>query len=305
MEASAQKAPAKASSRTRSERKLAWMLCAPAVFAMLAVTAYPIGYAIVLSFQKLDLRFPEQTEFVWFSNYGTVLSSELWWTDFFNTLLIVVISVAIELVLGMALALVMNRAIFGRGVVRTSVLIPYGIITVVAAFAWQFAFAPESGFVNNLPFASEEMNWFGGHISSLAVIILAEIWKSTPFMALLLLAGLVTIDEQLYEAAKVDGASAWQRFTRITLPLMKPAILVALLFRTLEGFRIFDTIFIMTRGAQETESISILGFNQLIDRLNLGLGSTVSILLFVIVVLVAAIFIKVLGVRVEEGRPGG
>jgi multiple sugar transport system permease protein len=305
MEASAQKAPAKASSRTRSERKLAWMLCAPAVFAMLAVTAYPIAYAIVLSFQKLDLRFPEQTEFVWFSNYGTVLSSELWWTDFFNTLLIVVISVAIELVLGMALALVMHRAIFGRGIVRTSVLIPYGIITVVAAFAWQFAFAPESGFVNNLPFVSDEMNWFGGHISSLAVIIMAEVWKSTPFMALLLLAGLVTIDEQLYEAAKVDGASAWQRFTRITLPLMKPAILVALLFRTLEGFRIFDTIFIMTRGAQETESISILGFNQLIDRLNLGLGSTVSILLFVIVVLVAAIFIKVFGVRVEEGRPGG
>ena len=305
MEASAQKAPGKTSSRTRSERKLAWMLCAPAVIAMLAVTAYPIVYAIALSFQKLDLRFPEQTEFVLFDNYGTVLSSELWWTDFFNTLLIVVISVGIELVLGMALALVMHRAIFGRGVVRTSVLIPYGIITVVAAFAWQFAFAPESGFVNNLPFASEEMNWFGGHVSSLAVIIMAEIWKSTPFMALLLLAGLVTIDDQLYEAAKVDGASAWQRFTRITLPLMKPAILVALLFRTLEGFRIFDTIFIMTRGAQETESISILGFNQLIDRLNLGLGSTISILLFLIVVLVAAIFIKVLGVRVEEGRPGG
>ncbi|MGD9736151.1 MAG: carbohydrate ABC transporter permease [Solirubrobacterales bacterium] len=298
-------APGKASSRTRSERKLAWMLCAPAVLAMLAVTAYPIVYAIVLSFQKLDLRFPEQSEFVFLDNYGTVLSSELWWSDFFNTLLIVVISVAIELVLGMALALVMHRAIFGRGIVRTSVLIPYGIITVVAAFAWQFAFAPESGFVNNLPFASEDMNWFGGHLSSLAVIIMAEVWKSTPFMALLLLAGLVTIDDQLYEAAKVDGASAWQRFTRITLPLMKPAILVALLFRTLEGFRIFDTIFIMTRGAQDTESISILGFNQLIDRLNLGLGSTISILLFVIVILVAAIFIKVLGVRVEEGRPGG
>jgi len=305
MEASAREAQAHASSRTRSERKLAWMLCAPAVIAMLAVTAYPIGYAIVLSFQKLDLRFPEQTEFIGLGNYGTVLSSELWWTDFFNTVLIVVISVALELVLGMALAIVMHRAIFGRGVVRTSVLIPYGIITVVAAFAWQFAFAPESGFVNNLPFAAEEMNWFGGRISSFAVIIMAEVWKSTPFMALLLLAGLVTIDEQLYEAAKVDGASAWQRFTRITLPLMKPAILVALLFRTLEGFRIFDTIFIMTRGAQETESISILGFNQLIDRLNLGLGSTVSILLFVIVVLVAAIFIKVFGVRVEEGRPGG
>jgi multiple sugar transport system permease protein len=294
-----------ASSRTRSERKLAWILCAPAVLAMLAVTAYPIGYAIVLSFQKLDLRFPEQTEFVGLANYGTVLSSELWWTDVFNTVFIVVISVGIELVLGMAIALVMNRAIFGRGLVRTSVLIPYGIITVVAAFAWQFAFASDSGFVNNLPLISDEMDWFGGRFSSFAVIIMAEIWKTTPFMALLLLAGLVTIDDQLYEAAKVDGAGAWQRFTRITLPLMKPAILVALLFRTLEGFRVFDSIFIMTRGAQETESISILGFNQLINRLNLGLGSAVSVLLFVIVVGVAAIFVKGLGVKVEEGRPGG
>src|SRR4051794_4172453 len=193
-------APKHASERTRSERKLAWMLCAPAVIAMLAVTAYPIGYAIVLSLQKLDLRFPEGTEFVGLSNYGTVLSSELWWTDVFNTVFIVLIPVAIELVLGMAIAIVMNRAIFGRGVVRTSVLIPYGIITVVAAFAWQFAFASDSGFVNHLPFVSEEFNWFGGRFSSFAIIIAAEVWKTTPFMALLLLAGLVTIDDQLYEA---------------------------------------------------------------------------------------------------------
>jgi multiple sugar transport system permease protein len=294
-----------ASSRTRSERKLAWMLCAPAVIAMLAVTAYPIGYAIILSLQKLDLRFPEQTEFVGLSNYGTVLSSELWWTDVFNTLFVMVISVAIELVLGMAIALVMHRAIFGRGLIRTSVLIPYGIITVVAAFAWQFAFAPDSGFVNNLPLIADEMDWFGGRFSSFAVIIMAEVWKTTPFMALLLLAGLVTIDGQLYEAAKVDGASAWQRFTRITLPLMKPAILVALLFRTLDAFRVFDTIFIMTRGAQETESVSILGFNQLINRLNLGLGSAVSVLIFVCVFLIAFVFVKGFGARVEEGRPGG
>src|SRR4051812_32346671 len=294
-----------ASQRTRSERKLAWMLCAPAVLAMLAVTAYPIGYAVVLSLQEIDLRFPDESGFVGLSNYGSVLSSELWWTDIFNTLFVMLISVSIELVLGMAIALVMHRAIFGRGVVRTSVLIPYGIITVVAAFAWQFAFASESGFVDHLPFVSEEFNWFGGRFSSFVVIIAAEVWKTTPFMALLLLAGLVTIDDQLYEAAKVDGASAWQRFTRITLPLMKPAILVALLFRTLEGFRVFDSIFIMTRGALETESISILGFNQLINRLNLGLGSTVSVLLFVIVVIVSAIFIKGLGVKVEDGRPGG
>jgi multiple sugar transport system permease protein len=297
--------PAKKSSRTRSERKLAWMLCAPAVVVMLAVTAYPILYAFVLSLQKLDLRFPEQTEFIGLSNYGTVLSSELWWLDVFNTLIIMVISVAIELVLGMIIALIMHRAIFGRGVVRTVVLIPYGIITVVAAFAWQFAFATETGFVNNLPFIADEKNWFGGHISSLAVIIMAEIWKTTPFMALLLLAGLVTIPNELYEAAKVDGASAWQRFRKITLPLMKPAILVAVLFRTLEASRVFDSIFIMTRGAQNTESVSILGFNQLINRLNLGLGSAISVLIFIGVVLIAFLFIKGFGVKVEEGRPGG
>jgi len=298
-------APKRTSSRTRSERKLAWMLCAPAVVAMLLVTAYPIAYAVVLSLQNVDLRFPDENSFAGLSNYATVLTSSLWWTDIFNTVFLMVTTVAIELVLGMAIALVMHRAIFGRGVVRTSVLIPYGIITVVAAFAWQFAFAPETGFVNNLPLISDEMDWFGGRFSSFAVIIMAEVWKTTPFMALLLLAGLVTIDDQLYEAARVDGASAWQRFTRITLPLMKPAILVALLFRTLDAFRVFDTIFIMTRGALETESVSILGYNQLISRLNLGLGSAVSVLIFLCVFLIAFVFVRGFGAKLDEGRPGG
>jgi multiple sugar transport system permease protein len=297
-------AAAPTSARTRSEHRLAWLLCAPAVLAMLAVTAYPIGYAIVLSVQQIDLRFPDEGGFVGLDNYTTVLSSQLWWTDVFNTVFLTVVTVSIELVLGMAIALVMHRAIFGRGVVRTAVLIPYGIITVVAAFSWQFAFAPDSGFVNHLPLVSEDMDWFGGRFSSFAVIIMAEVWKTTPFMALLLLAGLVTIDSQLYEAAKVDGASAWQRFVRITLPLMKPAILVALLFRTLDAFRVFDTIYIMTAGAQDTESVSILGFNQLISRLNLGLGSAVSVLIFLCVLAIAFLYVKVLGTRVEEGRPG-
>ena len=297
-------ATAPTSARTRSEHRLAWLLCAPAVLAMLAVTAYPIGYAIVLSVQQIDLRFPDEGGFVGLDNYTTVLSSQLWWTDVFNTVFLTVVTVSIELVLGMAIALVMHRAIFGRGIVRTAVLIPYGIITVVAAFSWQFAFAPDSGFVNHLPLISEDMDWFGGRFSSFAVIIMAEVWKTTPFMALLLLAGLVTIDSQLYEAAKVDGASAWQRFVRITLPLMKPAILVALLFRTLDAFRVFDTIYIMTAGAQDTESVSILGFNQLISRLNLGLGSAVSVLIFLCVLAIAFLYVKVLGTRVEEGRPG-
>jgi multiple sugar transport system permease protein len=293
-----------ASSRTRSERRLGWMLCAPAVIAMLLVTAYPIAYAVVLSFQDLDLRFPEEGGFVGLDNYGSVLSSSLWWTDLFNTLFITVIAIAIELVLGMAIALVMYRAIFGRGAIRASVLIPYGIVTVVAAFSWQFAFDPATGFVNNLPLIDDDKAWFGERFSSFAVIIMAEVWKTTPFMALLLLAGLTTIDDGLYEAAKVDGANAVQRFFRITLPLMKPAILVALLFRTLDSFRVFDTIFIMTRGAQDTESVSILGFNQLISRLNLGLGSAVSVLIFLCVLVIAFFFVRGLGARTQEGRVG-
>ena len=293
-----------ATDREKSERRLGWMLSAPAVVMMLLVTAYPIAYAIVLSVQELDLRFPEDRGFAGFENYVTVLTSELWWTDVFNTLFITVISVAVELVLGMLIALVMYRAIFGRGVVRTSVLIPYGIVTVVAAFSWQFAFQPDTGFVNHLPLIADDKDWFGDRFSSFAVIIMAEVWKTTPFMALLLLAGLTTIDSGLYEAAKVDGATAVQRFFRITLPLMKPAILVALLFRTLDAFRVFDTIFIMTGGAQDTESVSILGYNQLIERLNLGLGSAVSVLIFVAVLIIAFIYVKGFGVRMAEGRPG-
>jgi multiple sugar transport system permease protein len=298
-------APAgKITARTRSERQLGWMLCAPAVIAMLLVTAYPIGYAIVLSVQEVDLRFPDEGGWAGLSNYESVLTSGLWWQDLFNTLFITVISVAIELALGMIIALVMYRAIFGRGLVRTAVLIPYGIVTVVAAFSWFYAFSPDTGFVNNLPLIADDKAWFGERFSSFAVIIMAEVWKTTPFMALLLLAGLTTIDDGLYEAARVDGASAWQRFWRITLPLMKPAILVALLFRTLDAFRIFDTIFIMTRGAQDTESVSILGFNQLISRLNLGLGSAVSVLIFICVLIIAFLFVRGLGVRMAEGRPG-
>jgi multiple sugar transport system permease protein len=271
---------------------------------MLLVTAYPIVYAIVLSVQDLDLRFPEEGGFVGLDNYKTVLTSSLWWQDLFNTAFITVIEVAVELALGMIIALVMYRAIFGRGAVRVAVLIPYGIVTVVAAFSWQFAFDPATGFVNHLPLIADDKAWFGERFSAFAVIIMAEIWKTTPFIALLLLAGLTTIDDGLYEAAKVDGANAWQRFWRITLPLMKPAILVALLFRTLDAFRVFDTIFIMTRGAQDTESVSILGYNQLIDRLNLGLGSAVSVMIFLCVLAIAFVFVRLLGARLQEGRPG-
>jgi multiple sugar transport system permease protein len=289
----------KLSDRARSERKTAYLLCAPAVITMLVVTGYPIVYAIYLSLQKYDLRFPSQKEFVGLSNYGEVLSSSTWWSDVLNTFIITLASVAIELVLGMLLALVMHRAIFGRGAVRAAILVPYGIVTVVAAFAWKYAFATGTGFVhifgaNTDPFSSRP--------DSFVVIILTEVWKTTPFMALLLLAGLALVPDELHEAAKVDGASAWQRFWRITVPLMKPAILVALLFRTLDAFRVFDTVFIQTRGAQDTETVSILGYNVLINRLNLGLGSAISVLIFIFVILIAMLFIKGFGASTAQQR---
>jgi multiple sugar transport system permease protein len=291
------KGKAKLSDRARAERKTAYLLCAPAVLVMLVVTGYPIAYAVYLSLQKYDLRFPAQKEFVGLSNYGEVLTSSTWWGDVFNTLIITFFSVAIELVLGMVLALVMHRAIFGRGAVRAAILIPYGIVTVVAAFAWKYAFASGTGFVhifgaNTDPFSSRP--------DSFVVIILTEVWKTTPFMALLLLAGLALVPDELHEAARVDGATAWQRFWRITVPLMKPAILVALLFRTLDAFRVFDTVFIQTRGAQDTETVSILGYNVLINRVNLGLGSAISVLIFIAVILIAVLFVKGFGASTAQ-----
>jgi multiple sugar transport system permease protein len=288
------------SARSRAERRLGWMLCAPAVTVMLLVTAYPIVYAIVLSLQRYDLRFPDDTAFVGLRNYADVLTSPLWWNAFWTTILITVVSVAIELVLGMELALVMHRALFGRRTVRASVLIPYGIVTVVAALAWRFAFDPTTGFVNEL--LNTDRAWLTERFSSLVVIIAAEVWKTTPFMALLLLAGLTLVPEELLRAAKVDGASAWQRFRHVILPMMKPALLVALLFRTLDAFRVFDSVFVLTRGANDTETVSILGFNQLINRLNLGIGSAVSVLIFIAVILIAVLFVKGFGTSLAEQR---
>ncbi len=288
------------SARSRAERKLGWMLCAPAVIVMLLVTAYPIVYAVVLSLQRYDLRFPGDSAFVGLRNYIDVLSSPLWWQAFWTTVTITVVSVAIELVLGMALALVMHRALFGRRTVRASVLIPYGIVTVVAALAWRFAFDPTTGFVNEL--LNTDRAWLTERFSSLVVIIAAEVWKTTPFMALLLLAGLTLVPEELLRAAKVDGANAWQRFRHVILPMMKPALLVALLFRTLDAFRVFDSVFVLTRGANNTETVSILGFNQLINRLNLGIGSAVSVLIFIAVILIALLFVKGFGTSLAQQR---
>jgi multiple sugar transport system permease protein len=276
----------------RAERRLGWMLCAPAVIVMIAVTGYPLIYALWLSLERYNLEVPQATKFIGLSNYGAVLSSPYWWQALKVTAVITVFSVAITLVLGMLLALVMYRTLFGRGTVRTASLIPYGIVTVAAAYGWQYAWTPGQGYLSaafnySAPLTTE--------YKAIAVIILAEIWKTTPFMGLLLLAGLSLVPDDLQKAAKVDGATAWQRFTKITLPLMKPAILVALLFRTLDSFRIFDSIFILTQGANNTGSVSILDYDNLFNGLNLGIGSTISVLIFICVAIIAILFIKGFG----------
>ncbi|OZM75139.1 ABC transporter permease [Amycolatopsis antarctica] len=287
----------------RAERRLGLLLCAPAALVMIAVTGWPIIYSVWLSLQRYDLRFPAEQEFVGLANYVAVLSDSYWWTAFGTTVLLTVVSVAIELVLGMGLALIMHRTLVGRGLVRTVSLIPYGIVTVVAAFSWYYAWTPDTGYLANLVAP-------GGaplteYASSMAIIILAEVWKTTPFMALLLMAGLALVPDDLLKAASMDGANGWQRFTKVMIPVMKPAILVALLFRTLDAFRVFDNIFVLTSGAQDTSSVSMQTYNNLIKGLNLGIGSTMSVLIFITVAIIAFIFIKIFGTAAPGSDPGG
>jgi multiple sugar transport system permease protein len=267
-----------------------------------AVTAYPIAQAVWLSLYSYRLTDPSGRQFVGLRNYGVVLTDGLWWQDVGTTVLITVVTVAVELVIGFGFAMVMHRVIWGRKVVRTSILIPYGIITVVSAFAWRYAFALDSGFVNTW-FNLGDYAWFSGRWSSIFAICLSEIWKTTPFMSLLLLAGLAQVPEVLQEAAKVDGASWRQRLTKVTLPNMKAAILVAVLFRTLDAFRIFDSVYILSAGNNPNlETVSVLDYNELLTRLNLGVGSAISVLIFLCVVLIAFVFVKGLGTSLAQQR---
>jgi multiple sugar transport system permease protein len=287
----------------RSERRLAFALVAPAVILMLAVTAYPIGYAVWLSLERYNLATPADTAFIGLGNYQTILTDRYWWTALVVTLAITVISVTVELVLGLALALVMHRTLVGKGTVRTAVLIPYGIVTVAASYSWYYAWTPGTGYLANLlPQGSAPLTQ---QIPSLGIVIIAEVWKTTPFMSLLLLAGLALVPEDLLKAAQVDGAGAWRRLMKITLPLIKPAILVALLFRTLDAFRIFDNIYVLTGGSGNTDSVSVLGYDNLFKGFNVGLGSAISVLIFGCVAIIAFIFIKLFGAAAPGGDGDG
>lgn len=294
------------SDRARAETRLARRLVAPALILMLLVTAFPMLRALYLSLFSYTLTAPDDREFVGLANYWTALSDPLFWRDTGNTVGIMIITVLFELIIGFAFAMVMHKVIFARGLIRTSILIPYGVITVVSGFAWQFAFTNNNGFVNGwLPFVGDDFNWFGQYGSSMVAIMVSEIWKTTPFMSLLLLAGLAQVSEDMLEAAKVDGATWWQRLWRVILPNMRTAIMVAVLFRALDAYRIFDNIFVMTAGANNTESISFLTYRQVIEQFQLGIGSALSVLLFLSVLVVAFLIVKLFRVDLAAARQEG
>ena len=302
-------APAKArrSDRARGEALLGWKLAGPAFVVMLAVTVYPILQAIFDSLFRYRLTAPDERAFVGLSNYGVVLTDVVFWRGLGVTVFITVVTVVIELILGFALAMVMHRAIRGlRGLARTAILVPYGIITVVSAFAWFYAFDITSGYVNNwfdwVPGVSQDLNWFASQGTSLFVIIASEVWKTTPFISLLLLSGLAQVPGDMEEAAKVDGATSWQVLRRVIIPNMKATIMVAVLFRALDAFRIFDNVFIMTNGANNTEVLSLLAYRTSIGRLEIGLGSAISVLLFLCVILIAVAAIKLFKVDLASTR---
>jgi multiple sugar transport system permease protein len=274
-------------------------MLAPSLAVIALVAAYPIGYAVWLSLNEYSLRIPGLSRFAGFDNYEEALRSTDFWDAFRTTFVFTGISVGLELVIGLAMALAMHEAFRGRAVLRTTVLVPWAILTVVTAMMWRTMFEPKLGFVNtmldSLGLPGKEVVWLGQDGYALAVMIFADVWKTAPFMGLLILAGLQVIPNDVYDAAKVDGATTWQRFRRVTLPLLTPAILVALIFRTLDALRIFDLPFVLTQGANGTNTLSLEAQRELTAHGLIGLGSALSVLTFVTVMGVSFLYIRFIG----------
>jgi multiple sugar transport system permease protein len=283
-------------SRGIPERRLAKLMVAPSMILIALVAAYPIIYAVWLSLHEYSVRQAGLSRWagsLGLRNYQTALQSSEWWAALRHTLIFTVSSVTLELFIGLGMALAMHAAFRGQGVLRTVVLVPWAMLTVVTAIIWQTMFVSPYGFVNSV--LGTQTVWLGSEPQALIIIILADVWKTAPFMALLILAGLQVIPGEVYEAAEVDGASAWQRFTRITLPLLTPAILVALIFRTLDALRVFDLPFVLTRGTNGTTTLSLEAQQTLVNNGVIGLGSALSVLTFATVMVVSFLYIRFVG----------
>lgn len=268
---------------------------------MALVALFPVVYAVVVSFQDYTRR--QYNGWAGLENYATALSSSRFWESLWFTVYFTVTSVGAEFLIGLGFALLMNMAFVGRGVTRAAILVPWVIPTVVAAQMWFFMFNVSPGFINNL-FGLGDINWLGQSGTAPFAVIFADVWKTAPFVALLLLAGLQTIPDELHEAAKVDGAGVFRRFWSITLPLLRPAILVALLFRTVEALRVYDLPAVMTQGTFGTESLSMLVQQYVVQTPNPGIGSALSTLAFLIIMGVGLVFVALLGRDLVIGKEG-
>nr|WP_216627235.1 sugar ABC transporter permease [Corallococcus exercitus] len=276
------------------------MLVAPAVLVLTVVALYPVLAAVWLSLHRFILVFGER-RFTGVENYVYLVGDVRFWSALGNTAYFTAVAVTVELLLAVPLALLLNRAFPGRGLLRASVLVPWAIPTVVSARLWAWMFNPDYGLINRM-LGGAEVNWLGAPGYALHAAILVDVWKTTPFVALLVLAGLQGIPEDLYKAARVDGASGWRQFRSITLPLLKPALLLAVLFRSLDAFRVFDAIYVLTEGgpANTTETLSIYAYKTLMRSGDFGYGSALSVATFLCVVLLAVVWLRWLGR--EEGR---
>jgi multiple sugar transport system permease protein len=285
------------------ERRLARLLLTPALAVIALVAAYPIGYAIWLSLTEYSVRVPGKWRFVGFDNYTEAFASSEFWESVKNTFIFTGLSVSLELAIGLGMALAMHAAFKGRGLLRTVVLVPWAVLTVVSAITWRTLFEPDLGLapviLDKIGIAGNVV-WLGQEGYAMAVMVLADVWKTAPFMALLLLAGLQVIPDDVYDAAKVDGATTWQRFRSITIPLLMPAILVALIFRTLDALRIFDLPYVLTGGSNGTTTLSLIAHQELTTNRLIGYGSALAVLTFVIVMAVSFLYIRTVGGNIRS-----
>lgn len=282
-----------------SEQRTAFYFVFPSLLIIAVVSVYPILRTVWLSGFQMKMQFLDESKFIGLANYKFLLTDSRFWKSIWTTVYFMVTSVSMELVLGLLIALLINRPFRMRGLVRAAVLIPWAVPTVVAAMVWKFMYDDQLGVLNDilvkLGIFEKYHTFLGTPTGAMWSMIFADVWKTTPFMALLLLAGLQVIPKELYESADVDGANKVQQFFRITLPLLKPTILVALLFRTLDAFRVFDLPWVLTGGT--VESISIYAYQSLFTNLDFGMGSALAFSVFLCVMLISLFYIKVLGAR--------
>jgi len=282
----------------RADRRAAWLFMAPMIIAMLVVAVWPLARTFYFSFTDAYLDDPTNFSLVGIDNFLEVLDDHTWWIATRNTLVFASISVAIETVLGLAIALLINQAIPGRGLVRAAILVPWAIPVVVATKIWEWMLNDQFGVLNQMLIAlglvDHGIAWTASGTLIMGVVIFIDVWMTTPFMVLLILAGLQMIPGEIMEAAEVDGIPGWKRFWSITLPLLKPAIGVAVLFRVLDALRMFDLAYVLAASSEQVMTVSIYARNRLISFQELGIGSAASTWVFLLVAFIAILIIGVL-----------